>query len=172
MAEAISEDELLRIEQGSASLMHVSLPNIATIYLRYFTRVSKNVSWCTGLNKCFCQYTSGSWLTQACDLVGGITMGLSNVFPRLPAQPHNMLWDGCLRYVPVLLPYLSKMGPSGYWYNVNMLRFASIAGHLQTLLEDGQWTYRKFKARYIHKGFEVIMLGKIWVVPEGVIDKT
>ena len=96
--------ELLRIEQGSASLTHVPLPNIATIYLRYFSHVSRNIPGCSGLRKCFCQYIPGSWVAQSCDLLGGITMDLSSVSPRLPAQTvcHGMVaWDMSLFSFPI-----------------------------------------------------------------------
>ena len=38
-------------------------------------------------------------------------MGLSGASPRLPMQVHVVAWDGSLRAISLLLPYISEIGP-------------------------------------------------------------
>lgn len=109
--------------------------------------------------------------------VGGTIICLSSDSPRLPAQSHNIPWDGSLRSVPVFLPHISKMDPLHWWCHVNMWRLGICCWTLCRLCwsiceeKDGQWTHRNLRPRPCHKVWGVVLSGKTYVFPKAVFDK-
>lgn len=109
-----------------------------------------------------------------------VTMDLTYASPRLPMWPHNMLWVGSLRPVPVLLPHISKM--SHYIDNI-MLTCEDLPLLLDTLqdllkhLWGRSWVVnpQKFPQKKGQgtptKYLGVIWSGKTYILPETVTDK-
>lgn len=62
-------------------------------HLRYIGQGPRSVPCCTGLSKCFIQYSPGLCVTKAIWLhIGGATVNLQIASPSLAVQLHHMSW--------------------------------------------------------------------------------
>lgn len=142
-------------------------------HLTYLVQVLGRYHVILYLANAFFQYTLGLWVPRSiCLHMGGATIDLSSASPKLPTQPHNMLWVGSPRQVPVLLSHMSKRGPLLWWYNIDMWRLAFLQDTLQTLLEHlgvRTWVVNPLKIQGPGAAIRFLValcLGETCLVPE------